>query len=98
MKKSDALADSYLVDGHEVYMIREDVEKAKIDRNYNCVVMFREDSSKIYADCRFGRTGTANHKVIVTYNVLKDRIEIHSTGYNGATWRGYGAYVKRINW
>lgn len=98
MKKSDALADSYLVDGHEVYMIRKDVENARIEGNYNCVVMFKEDSSKIYADCKFGRAGIANHKVIVEYNVLKDRIEIHSTGYNGPMGHGAGAYVKRINW
>lgn len=98
VKKSDALADSYIVDGHEVYMIREYVEKAKNNNYNNCVILFREDSSKIYADCKFGRTGTVNHKVCVEYNVLKDKIEIHSTGYDGPMGHGYGAYVKRINW
>lgn len=98
IKYSDALADSYLIDGHEVYMIRKDVEEAKIAGNYNRVIMFKEDSSMIYADCKFGRTGTVNHKVLVKYNVSTDRIEIQSTGYNGADGKGHGAYVVRINW
>ena len=95
---SDAIADSYMIEGHEVYMIRKEVEEARQDEYYNCVRLFREDSSKIYADCTFGRTGTVNHKVRVEYNVLKDRIEIHSTGYDGPMGHGHGAYVKKINW
>lgn len=98
IKYSDALADSYLVDGHEVYMIREDLEYAKIEGHYNRVRMFKEDSSKIYADCKFGRTGTVNHKVLVKYNVSTGKIGIESTGYDGPTGKGWGAYVVRINW
>lgn len=98
MKKSDALADSYIVDGHEVYMIRKEVEEARQDGYYNRVRLFKEDSSAIFADCKFGRTGTVIHKVRVRYNVLKDRIEIYSTGYDGPMGHGHGAYVKKINW
>lgn len=97
-KYSDALADSYMVDGHEVYMIREDVEKAKKENHYPCVTLFKEDSSAIFADCQFGRTGTAIHMVVVNYNVVSNKVGVYSNGYDGATGKGHGCCIKRINW
>lgn len=98
VKKSDAIADSYMIEGHEVYMIRENVEKAKKENHYHCVTLFKEDSSAIYADCQFGRTGTAIHRVIVKYNVVSNKVGVYSNGYDGATGKGHGCYIKRINW
>lgn len=79
------------VEGHEVF-----VEKSNYDENgYYC---YRADGTRLTCMCRFGRYGQADHKEIVMYNSKHDALYTPSRGYEGATWKGFGATIKRINW
>jgi len=96
-------ASSYIIDGHEVYIIDEDLARAKQatadDLIYSRLVgLYRADGSHVTCDCKYGRYGQANHVQGVTYDVLRKELHISTSGWQGATGRGWGAYVKRINW
>lgn len=96
-------ASSYLIDGHEVYIIDNDLATAKQatsdDLPYRRLVgLYRADGTHVTCDCKYGRYGQANHVQGLTYDVLRQQLHTETSGYQGATGRGWGASVKRINW
>ena len=95
--RQDAVADSYLIEDHEVYIIRQDLEQA-YKSDYKNICLYREDGTRISAECLFGSYGQSIHTKIVMYNVSTDKIEVDSCGYNGPCGKGSRAYIKRINW
>ena len=95
----DVTASGYIVEGHEVFISDEELNEVLEGKSYRSVVtLYRKDGHAVIAICKFGRTGMADHREVVEFNPKTEQIYIRSTGYNGATGRGWGASVKRIEW
>ena len=92
-------ASSYLIEGHEVYIKDAELKEVLAGTAFtDRVFLYRGDGSAVIAHCRYGRTGTADHKQVVEYVPKKEIIFISSTGYNGPCGCGWGASVRRIDW
>ena len=92
-------ASSYEIEGHEVYIIDEELDRVMNGpESLGYVYLHKEDGTGICANCKFGEYGKANHRVPVEFFPKLGKLRIRSNGYNGATGRGWGAYVKNINW
>lgn len=90
-------ASSYLIDGHEVYIIDEDLARAKQasadDLPYRRLVgLYRADGTHVTCDCKYGQYVQG-----LTYDVPRQQLRTDTSGYRGATGRGWGASIKRIN-
>ena len=90
----DMVANGYMVEGHEVYMTDKDLQ----DATWDYVPVYKADGSRLTCVCQFGHYGTADHEVAYLYNKKTGKFACLSKGYNGATFRGYGASIKRVNW
>ena len=90
---ADVIAWGYIIDGHEVFIKEGDLER----EHWTCFV-YRQDGTMLDCVCQFGAYGTADHISPMQFNKLKKRLECYSDGYNGATGRGWGATIKRVNW
>ena len=83
-------------DGHEVF-IREDHFNSNEARPWGYPV-YRADGSNLTCMCKFGRYGQADHEEPMTWYKTNDVISCGSTGYQGATGRGWGSRIRKINW
>ena len=93
-------ASGYIIEGHEVFITDEDIanaENPKYDRN-TIVGLYRKDGSRLTCECKYGRYGTADHRQVLSYDMKNKRVYTSPYGWNGATWKGAGATIKRINW
>lgn len=81
------------VEGHEVF-IDENEKSSRED----CFVMYNNNGEKITAEVRIGRTGTKNHSVVAFYNKKTNQVIHFHNGYDGATGRGWGTYLVKVNW
>lgn len=102
-REKEVPASSYIIDGHEVYIIDERLAEAqtatKDDLFYKALVgLYRADGTHVTCICKYGRTGQANHVQGVTYDVVRKQLHVDNSGWQGATGRGWGACVKRIDW
>ena len=88
---NDVVLTGIEVDGHEVFVNLNDEDK-------NDLVCYKADGKHLTAMCQFGRTGTSDHEEVVLYSMKHNNLFVRSTGYDGATWRGYGCRIKRFNW
>lgn len=95
--RQDVVADSYLIEDREVYIIRQDLERA-YKSDYKNVCLYRENGTRISARCLFGSYGQSMHTKAVRYNVSTGQIGVDPCGYNGPCGKGSRAYIKQINW
>ena len=92
-------ASSYEIEGHEVYIIDEKLERIMNGpEGLGYVYLYKKDGKAVVATCKFGRYGQTNHRVTVLYFPKQGRLGLASNGYNGATGKGWGATVKNIEW
>ena len=95
----EVTASGYIVEGHEVFISDEEMNDVLEGRAYSDLVFLRKRNGEaVIAILKFGRTGMADHREAVEFNPKTEQMHIRSTGYNGATGRGWGATVKRIEW
>ena len=98
-KEVERSASSYLIEGHEVYIVDSELEAVLAGTHYSGhVYLYREDGRVVLAYCQYGRYGKADHKEAVEFNPKTEKIYVRSTGYNGPCGVGWGASVKRIDW
>jgi hypothetical protein len=88
---NDVVLTGIEVEGHEVFINLNDEEG-------DDAVCYKADGKKLTAMCKFGWSGTADHEEVVFYSKKQNNLFVHSKGYDGATWRGYGCRIKRFNW
>lgn len=91
---ADVVAYGYMVEGHEVFMTDEDMN----DNTWDYVPMYKANGLRLTCMCQFGHYGQADHEVGYLYNKKTGKCACLSNGYEGATGRGWGAFIKKINW
>jgi hypothetical protein len=97
-KSRDALAKSYIIEGHEVFIITEEIERAISSPYTNTVSLFRQDGSQIDADCVFGKSGNTIRKCIASYDVKNKKFDFSGYGLNGSRGKGQIVILRKINW
>ena len=90
----DMTATGYMLEGHEVFILDKDME----DPEHTYARTYKANGERLTCMCQFGHYGQADHEVAYLYIKATQRLGFFSNGYNGATWRGYGATLKRVNW
>ena len=90
----DMIATGYMLEGHEVFILDNDMN----DEGYDTARTYRADGTRLTCMCQFGHYGQADHEVGYFFDKKQHKLAYRSSGYNGATWRGYGATLKRVNW
>lgn len=91
---ADLTATGYLYQGHEIFLLDKDAE----DETMNFIRTYRADGTRLTCMCQFGKYGQTDHESTCDYYKKLKAISCHSDGYQGATGRGWHAYIKRINW
>lgn len=91
---ADMTATGYFFEGHEVFVLDRDME----DDNYTWARTFKANGERLTCMCKFGRTGTADHEVPFLFDKKLQKLVCYSSGYNGATFHGAGATIKKVNW
>ena len=86
-------ATGYMIEGHELFIIDKDLADGK-----NSVCVYKADGTKLTCNCLYGRYGKANHEQVMLYNVAQDILFTDYHGWDGATWKGSGARIRKINW
>lgn len=90
-------AVGYEYKGHEIFIPGIDMAKYEKDER-TLIRVYKNDGTQLTANCKFGRTGKANHEKTVFYNPKNNDLYVHTNGYDGPCGVGYGAYIKSINW
>lgn len=93
-------ATGYMIEGHELFIIDKDLEE-KTSPNYKgwlMVCLYKADGTKLTCNCLYGRYGKANHEQVVLWNTERNCLYTDSRGWDGATWKGSGARMRKINW
>lgn len=93
-KYEDMIASGYMFEGHEVFL--NDKDMADDDMTYARV--YKADGTRLTCCCKYGRYGTADHEQIMRYSKKQNDLITDDYGYCGATWRGHGARINKINW
>lgn len=87
-------ATGYMIQGHEVYINDKDMNDAEM----TWARVYRADGTRLTCMCQFGHYGQADHETSCNFSKKNQQLITHASGYNGATFRGAGASIKRINW
>lgn len=90
----DMTATGYLYDGHEIFLNDKDADKESM----NFIRTYRADGERLTCMAKFGRYGQADHEVTCDFFKKEKELGCHSNGWQGATWKGAGACIKKINW
>ena len=83
------------VQGHEIFINENETHYNGDNTHFSA---YDSKGERITVICQFGKSGKADHTVAAYYNVKTDKIVCFSSGFQGATGYGWGAYIKRINW
>ena len=90
----DMAATGYEIEGREVFILDKDMN----DADMQWARVYRADGTRLTCMCQFGRYGTADHEETYNFSKKTQRFIVFCSGYNGATGRGWGASVTRVNW
>lgn len=90
----DATAFGCIIDGHEVFIDELDCN----DDTMTWARVYRADGTRLTCVCKFGRTGQADHESTYNFDKKSQSLVTFASGYNGATFHGAGATIKRVNW
>lgn len=90
---ADVVAWGYIIDGHEVFITDEEMESCWDD-----ALVYKANGELLTCMCQFGYSGTADHEEPYKLNKKTGKFFCSSSGMGGATGRGWGAMIKRINW
>ena len=82
---------SVLIEGRQCWVRRDGIWS-----DYSMV--YRHDGTAVTCDCQFGAYGTKAHREALYYYHDRRAWGVSTTGYNGATGRGWGASIRTINW
>lgn len=82
---------SVLIEGRQCW-----VRKDGIWSDYSAV--YRNDGTAVTCNCQFGPYGQKAHVEALYYYHSSHSWGIKSSGYNGATGRGWGASIRSYNW
>lgn len=82
---------SVLIEGRQ-YWVRKD----GIWSDYSNV--YRNDGTAVTCNCQFGAYGQKAHVEALYYYHSSHSWGIKSSGFNGATGRGWGASIRSYNW
>lgn len=91
---SDVELTGIEVEGHEVF-INENEKHYNDDTKF---AAYNSSGERITVIAKFGRTGKADHQEPAFYEMKTNKIVCLSNCFQGATFHGYGAYIKKINW
>lgn len=80
------------VQGCEVLITAVDERWPKNNRR-----VYKMDGTPLEGNFKYGRTGTANHVENIFVN-WRGELVTTTSGYQGATGRGWGGYLKNIIW
>lgn len=90
---ADVTAWGYIIDGHEVF-----ITDAAMESEWNYASVYKANGESLTCICKFGQYGTADHIEPYQLNKATGELVCTSGGMGGATGRGWGAYIKKINW
>lgn len=90
---ADVIAYGYIIDGHEVFITDDDMNSP-----YPFALVYKANGEALTCICQFGCYGTAGHIEPYELNKTTGKLVCTSTGMRGATGRGWGAMIKKINW
>lgn len=93
MDYADVVAYGYIIDGHEVFI----TDKSMNDP-YSFATVYKANGEALTCTCQFGCYGTADHIELYELNKTTGKLVCTSTGMGGATGRGWGAMIKKVNW
>jgi hypothetical protein len=83
------------VQGHEIFINENEKHYNGDNTKFSA---YNGEGERITVICKFGKSGKADHTEVAHYNVKIDQIVCLSSGFQGATGHGWGAYIKKINW
>jgi hypothetical protein len=90
---ADVVAYGYIIDGHEVFITDKDMNNSR-----NFAYVYKANGEPLTCTCQFGCYGTADHIEPYELNKATGKLVCTSTGMGGATGRGWGAMIKKVNW
>lgn len=90
---ADVTAWGYVIDGHEVF-----IPDANMNAPFTYSPVYKANGDILTCVCKFGQSGTADHIEPYVLNKQIGKLVCTSTGMGGATGKGWGAIVKKINW
>lgn len=94
-KYADVELTGIEVQGHEIFINENEKHYNGDNTKFSA---YNDKGERITAICKFGKSGKADHTEVAHYNVKIDQIVCLSSGFQGATGYGWGAYIKKINW
>lgn len=90
----DMTATGYMIDGHEVFILDRDMTNPET----TWARVYKANGERLTCMCQFGRYGQADHEEPYNWSKEQNRLVVFTQGYQGATGRGWGAMIKRVNW
>lgn len=81
--------EEIIIEGKAVYAVVE-------DKYFASRVVYNNDAEEIYANWIYGRSGEKLHKEIL--RIDRNNEIIKSSGYQGATGKGWSTRLKNIIW
>lgn len=83
-------------DGETFYTCVEEPDEWNRANRPNIRTMYDEEGRPLHGLFNFGHYGQALHTGGVAYDVNRKSIVTYCTGWNGATWRGHGARLVKL--
>lgn len=90
---ADVTAWGYIIDGHEVFVTDRALQSVS-----RYALVYKANGEVLTCICQFGNYGTADHEEPYQLEKATGKLVCTSNGMGGATGRGWGAMIKRINW
>lgn len=89
----DVIAWGYMIEGHEVFITDKAMESSD-----SLAFVYKADGHLLTCECQFGAYGKVDHTEPYQLNKTTGKFVCLSSGMGGATGRGWGAMIKRVNW
>lgn len=83
-------------DGEVFYVCVEETDEWNRQHRQELRTMYSEDGRILHGLFVYGRTGQKFHTGGVYYNTKTRHIVTFETGWNGATWKGHGARLVKL--